>query len=117
MLGYEAAATTSRYVTLLIPAGLALFLAVSSYRPSGIGLWLGVAFTILLVPATVEFRPWERETVESVANGRRAWKTIYLETHSQDQANKRAQFKVHPFDLTERLKYLEEHKLNLFDGR
>lgn len=103
-----------RYVTLLVPGGLAIFLQLSTLparRPLSL---LAVLYTVLLVPATAFPRPEEVVGANWFADGRRSWKAAYLETHEEEAADRISHFSVYPGPLGDRLLYLKERRLNLF---
>jgi hypothetical protein len=111
-LGYEQASAASRYVTLMIPAGLAIFLHLATLRPAQ---WLGLAYALLLVPGTIALRQDDWNSVHWYSDGRRAWKAAYLSTHDEAKANEQAHFSIYPAPVTDRLKFLEQRQLNLFN--
>lgn len=114
-LGIEAAPQASRYVTLMIPAGLAVYLGLTRALPRQ-AFAMGVFYVGLLCAGTLVLRPSDWESIRWFHDGREAWKAAYLETHDELLANQRSKFQVYPIPgkITERLKYLEEHRLNLF---
>jgi hypothetical protein len=103
-----------RYASLLIPAGLAIFLQLSALRVRPHVGWLALAYTVLLIPGTAVQRADEIYGIHWYAEGRSAWKAAYLSTHDQAQADAIAHFPVYPGPVTERLDYLETRRLNLF---
>jgi hypothetical protein len=114
MLGLDGAPLASRYVVLIIPGVLAVFLAMGGCKPARLGSVLVLAFAALLVPATAFLRSSEKETIERFAAGRQMWRNVYLETHSEAEARARAHFDIFVAPIPDRLRYLEEHRLNLF---
>ena len=110
----DTAPLASRYVTLLVPAGMALFLEIALLgrrMPFG---WPALAFAALLVPGTCFLRPLDVAGVNWYSLGKANWKAAYLETHDEAKADKAANFQVYPGPLGDRLKFLEERRLNLF---
>jgi hypothetical protein len=103
-----------RYASLLIPAGLALFLQLSELRVRRNLAWMAMAYTVLLIPGTAVPRPDEIYGANWYAEGRRAWKAAYLSTHNETKADQMAHFSVYPAPLGERLNFLEDRQLNLF---
>jgi hypothetical protein len=103
-----------RYVALLIPAGMALFLQAVALSRQPRFLWAAVLYTVVLIPATAFPRPYEVEGAAWYANGKRAWKAEYLRTHDKDEADKASHFPIFPGDLSEKLKFLQDRDLNLF---
>ena len=103
-----------RYATLLIPAGLAIFLQFEEMASRARFAGLAVLFALLLVPATAVQRADEVYGANWFANGRRAWMAAYLKTHDEGQADRTSHFSIYPAPLGDRLKYLEDRHLNLF---
>jgi hypothetical protein len=103
-----------RYATLLIPGGLAIFLQLDTLVPRGAIAWLAIIYTALLIPGTAVQRADEVYGANWYAEGRRAWKAAYLETHDEAAADRISHFSVYPASLGDRLRYLEDHRLNLF---
>jgi len=73
-----------------------------------------LAFAALLIPATAFLRSDEIGGINWFSDGRRRWKRAYLRTHDEHQATREAGFLVYPGSVGDRLKYLEDHHLNLF---
>ena len=111
--GYAAYAT--RYVPLMVPAALAIYLQLAqmSWRP-----WAGrvaLLYILLLVPATAVTRSDEFTSMAYYSEGRQRWAQAYLRYHDQTKANEAAHFKIYPLPiLADRLRYMEEHHLNFF---
>ncbi|MGH7996983.1 MAG: hypothetical protein ACREFX_11585 [Opitutaceae bacterium] len=114
-LGLDQAPAASRYVTLLIPAALAPLLHLGTVRRRGAGA-LAVLYALCLVPATVHRSARERATIAWYHDGRSAWRTAYLATHSEAEADRMSHFQVYPGSVAGRLDFLERHRLNLFHG-
>jgi hypothetical protein len=106
-----------RYATLLIPGGLALFLQLDALAPRGTVAGLAMLYTLLLVPCTTLRRADEIAGADWFADGRRAWKAAYLATHDEAAAGRVSHFSVYPGPLGDRLTYLENRRLNLFEGQ
>jgi hypothetical protein len=105
-----------RYATLLIPGGLAIYLQLEVLASGVASSWLAIAYTVLLVPATAAPRADEVNGANWFAEGRRSWKAAYLQTHDEAAADRIAHFIVYPLPLGPRLRYLEDRRLNLFEG-
>ncbi len=103
-----------RYATLLIPGALAIFLQLGALASRRAALGLAMAYTLLLVPCTTVRRPDEIAGADWFADGRRAWRAAYLQTHDEAAANRIAHFSVYPGPLGDRLRFLEDRRLNLF---
>jgi hypothetical protein len=108
-------AYSSRYVTLLIPAFLAIYFFLLSPSWHGqrnliLSLWI-----LLLLPATVR-KPWDE--VRWYSSGKRNWADCYVRTENIHYCDQSANFAVHtPFEeigLQQKLDYLKQHQLNLF---
>jgi hypothetical protein len=106
-LGIEAA-LTSRYVTLLIPAFLAIYfylILLSATRARKLALGL---FLLLLVPSAFAVRT----TARKFADGKRAW--CYLQNENIQYCDSSARFKVNPNPeqdrMKEKLDYLKQHR-------
>lgn len=122
-LGMQAA-FASRYVTLLIPAFLAIYFYLLSRSWRGkrnlvLGLWV-----LLLLPAAVH-KPWE--DIRWYSNGKRDWANCYVRTENILYCDQTANFSIHPnpeqigdfghgpdLQLQQKLDYLKQHRLNLF---
>jgi hypothetical protein len=113
-LGLQAA-FASRYVTLLIPAFLAIYfylLSQSWYGRRNVVLALWV---LLLLPAALR-KPWE--DIRWYSNGKRDWANCYVRTENIHYCDQSANFWVYPYPeqigLQQKLDYLKQHQLNLF---
>ena len=112
---YEAAAPiASRYVTLMISAGLALLLHFSSTVKRKRYIF---CYVIFLSFGTTYLQPIERGAITYYSEGKKAWKEAYLKTHDQIKAEQASDFPIYPGRIPERLEYLKKEKLNLFDTR
>ncbi len=108
-------AFSSRYVTLMIPAFLAIYfylLSRSWHGKRNFVLALGV---LLLLPAAVR-KPWA--DIRWYSEGKRNWASCYVRTENIHYCDQSANFWLHtPFEeigLQEKLDYLKQHRLNLF---
>ncbi len=111
--GYRLA-TSSRYVTLLIPTGLAVLLHLGTGGPTG--RRLAVAWGGLLALTTTVLREADVASAQWAHDGCLRWRAAYLVTHDQSSADRLARFAIYPEPtLGDRLRYLESHRLNLFD--
>jgi hypothetical protein len=118
MLGWQDAAYAPRYVTLVIPGIFALYLhgenlAARRWRN---GCW--AALLLLAVWSGISLSPNDRNAVEWYRRGRETWRETYLATGSQAKTDATtssdAGYTVHPGDLTAKLEFLRQHRLNLF---
>lgn len=103
-----------RYVTLMVPGGLAILLQLSRLGARRALAYLAVIYSVLLIPATAFPRPEEIVGAKWYADGRRSWRAAYLETRDEGEANRRSGFSVYPGPLGDRLPYLKARGLNLF---
>jgi hypothetical protein len=107
-------AYSSRYVTLLIPAFLALYFFLLSKSWYGQRSLILALWVLLLVPAAIR-KPWE---VHWYSTGKRDWARCYVQTENIHYCDQRANFWVHPrpeqIGLQWKLDYLKQHRLNLF---
>jgi len=114
-LGLAIGPSASRYVTLMIPAGLGIYLGLTDAFPRK--AWaVSALYIALLCAGTLVLRPSDWLNIYWYHDGRVAWKTTYLETHDELQANERSNFKIFPdFSVIKnRMNYLKQHQLNLF---
>ena len=112
-LGLVDPPAASRYVTLLIPAGLVLLVQFGRLR----NRWrvpLLATYVLALMPATLWLSRKEWSSIHWYSDGRAAWKRAYLSSHSQAAADQASDFKVYPQPIWDRLTFLEQHRLNLF---
>ncbi len=116
--GMPAAAQSSRYMGLLAPAFLAVYLHLLSWRV-GIKkvLALGV-FAVTVLPNTLKMH-----TDPVQENGKRAWKACYLKVEDVDYCNRTTGYPPYPPDwnaspaqVKEMLDYLKPNRLNLFSS-
>jgi hypothetical protein len=116
-LGWESASRASRYVTLMIPGGMAILLHFSTLRSIRSARWSTLAYGLLLLWGTLFLRPGDWQLITQWSTGRKTWKDTYLATHNEQTANEVSRFPIYPGPLPEaHLRYLEEHHLNLFNG-
>lgn len=72
----------------------------------------------LLINGSAQLSSGEKGTVEYVRKSRLAWKAAYLQTRDEIETNELAEFLIYPAPvLKERLRFLEEHRLNLFNAK
>jgi hypothetical protein len=113
-LGLQAA-FASRYVTLLIPAFLAIYFYLLSKSWRGKRNLVLTLWVLMLLPAAVH-KPWE--DIRWYSNGKRDWANCYVRTENIHACDQSANFWVHPYPeqigLQQKLDYLKQHRLNLF---
>jgi hypothetical protein len=117
-LGWYDVAITSRYITLLIPLGLAILLQIGTCRDLRLARSLSVGFALWISYGAIALNTREWKEVAHFHNGQAAWRAAYLSSHDETSANSAAHFKVYPTPhvITDRLRYLQDHQLNLFSG-
>lgn len=103
-----------RYVTLLIPGMLALYLQLVALAGHRAGYLAALVALSLLVPTTTRLQPFETVGTRWYADGRSAWKAAYLRTGSEAEANRVAGFSIYPASVEPQLRYLRAHHLNLY---
>jgi hypothetical protein len=103
-----------RYVTLVIPAALAILLQVAVQRDRRAFAGMGILFAVLLLAGTTVSPAHEIVGANWYTDGRRAWMAAYLESHDEAEATRVAQFPIYPGLVGERLDFLERRRLNLF---
>jgi hypothetical protein len=116
MLGLGEAPIASRYVILMVPGILSIYLALTTCSRPRLARCLGIAFAVVLVPATAFLRSSEQDSLDRVSTGRRVWGQVYLQTHSEMKATRASNYVIFPTPLPMQLKYVEDHHLDLFNG-
>ena len=116
--GLPEAAQFSRYMAFLVPAYLAIYFHLLTWRKSARrGVLLGV-FVIALIPGTV-LMP-NGYSPQLVRDGKQAWKTCILQTGKIDYCDRVTGFPIYPdpkrTQLLEKLQFLQKNRLNLYSG-
>lgn len=118
VLGWREAPYAPRYVTLLAPGFLALFLQAERCNPRWLRAGCWVALLALSVATGLTLNRGDREAADWYRRGRAHWREVYLRTGSQHEANVATSpdqgFTIHPGDLTAKLEFLRKRQLNLF---
>jgi len=113
-LGLQAA-FQSRYITLLIPAFLALYFSLLSKSWSGRRNLVLTLWVLLILPAAVS-KPWQ--DIRWYSSGKRDWANCFVRTANLEFCDQTANFFLHTpageTGLQEKLDYLKQHRLNLF---
>jgi hypothetical protein len=118
-LDWRVVAMSGRYVTLLIPAGMAILLHLATLRRRWVAVSSAMFYLLLLAFGTWTLYPKDIAECELFHDGRQAWKTAYLEDHDESKADRTSGFAIYPNPntITDRLEYLRKNRLNLFaDG-
>ena len=108
-------AAAPRYVTLGIPAALAVVIHFGSLPRAGLR-WTTVAVAGLVAAGTVTLYGTDRRAAVGLHDGCLRWRDAYLATGDEVAADRRADFAIYEdVGLTDRLAYLRRNGLNLFD--
>jgi len=117
-LGMPEAAQLSRYMGLLVPAFLAIYFHLLTWRKSTFRTALLALFVIALIPGTV--RMPSGYSPQLVSDGKQAWKTCILQTGNINYCDRATGFPLHPdprkTQLLEKLQFLQKNRLNLYSG-
>lgn len=116
VLGWKEASTTSRYVPLMIPAAVAIYLSIATlpcrFRPQ----FFCVLFALALAIGTFRLHGADRRFIAKYSFGRLTWKAAYLATGDMAKAGEMTNFNIYPaMIIDDRLEFLRRHKLNLFN--
>jgi hypothetical protein len=114
-LGMPAAGQSSRYMGLLVPAFLAMYLHLLSWRDGTRKAVALTVFALIVLPNTLKMH---RDPTEE--NGKRAWQACYLKVEDIDYCDRVTGYPTHwdppATRLKEKLDYLKRNRLNLFSG-
>ena len=114
-LGMPAAAQSSRYVGLLVPGFLAVYLRLMSWRDGTKRAVAIAVFAVLVLPNTLKMH---KDPIQE--NGKRAWQACYLKVEDIDYCNQTTGYPPHwnaaATHLKEKLDYLKRNRLSLFSG-
>jgi hypothetical protein len=117
-LGLPESAQFSRYMGLLVPAFLAMYFHLLTWKKGRLRTVLVAVFAIALIPGTV--RMPNGYSPQIVHDGKQAWKTCILQTGSIDYCDRATGFPVYPdprrTGLVEKLRFLQKNGLNLYAG-
>ncbi|MFT3781472.1 MAG: hypothetical protein QM790_05590 [Nibricoccus sp.] len=109
------AARASRYVTLLIPAGLAVVLQLSLLGDRWLYRLVQAGYVVFLAVFTLQLRPADLKQAEAFRTFREEWKRLYLASHDASGTDAALGEQIFPGGgIGPQLRYLEDHKLNLF---
>lgn len=115
-LGLPEAAQFSRYMGLLVPAFLAIYLHLLTWRKSAFRAVLLAMFVIAFIPGTLRMPSGYSPDV--VTDGKQAWKECILQIGSIDYCDQATGFPVYPnprrTHLLEKLQFLQKNQLNLY---
>jgi hypothetical protein len=109
----------SRYVTLLLPAYLALYFSILGIERARLRNSVVAAFVLTVGVCELRPKPNDVFTAAAALRGRSAWALCYVEHEDVRLCNRKTRFLVHPepqrTQLRERLRFLRERQLNLYD--
>lgn len=110
-------AQVSRYLTLLIPAFLALYLHLLSLNPGRLSQSLKLAYLTMALVGCLPLGVVDR-LAETFYADKTAWATCYLQRQDVTECTRLTNNPVFaladPADLAWKLRYLQEHHLNLY---
>ena len=116
--GMPEAAQFSRYMPFMVPAYLAIYFHLLTWRKSAMRVVLATVFVIALIPGTV-LMP-NGYSPQLVSEGKQAWKTCILQTGNIDYCDQATGFPIYPdprrTHLVEKLQFLQKNRLNLYSG-
>ena len=119
-LGLDAA-MASRYVTLLIPAVLGLYLAALTVERRALRHAILVVTVAALVPVHVPGRVDAARASAGLSEAKRRWAACYLELRDIAACDRKGGFQIHPrpevIRLRQKLELLAARRLNLFLDR
>ena len=116
-----AAAQSSRYMTLIIPAFLGLYFSILTIGrlgsiPYGRLIALtGVAVIVLL--GQLPYRGHDVWVIQFYSEDKASWKNCYLAYEDIPRCNQLTNYQINPFvdaDLRSKLDYLKQNRLNLY---
>lgn len=117
-LGMPWAAQFSRYMGLLVPAFLAIYLHVLTWCANRVRTVALIVFVLALIPSTLQnpagYSP------QTVRDGKTAWRACILQVGQIDYCDRTTSFPAYPFPrkthLLEKLQFLQKNRLNLYSG-
>ncbi|MFZ0798813.1 MAG: hypothetical protein WCA13_15070 [Terriglobales bacterium] len=117
-LGMPEAAQLSRYAGLLVPAFLAIYFHLLTWRKSAFRTALLALFALALIPGAV--RMPNGYSPQLVSDGKQAWKTCILQIGNINYCDRATGFPLYPdprrTQLLEKLQFLQKNRLNLYSG-
>lgn len=115
-------AQSSRYVPLVAPAFLGLYLASRAIPRAGARFAVGALFVVALVRASFPMQPTEERFMQQLAQKKRNWVAAYRETGDVAAASRAARLRIDPFrdprrSTDDTFAYLRKEKLSFFAER
>ena len=112
-----AQAQPSRYVTLLIPGFVGLFLVIQRLPFARVRAAVFAIGLVLVLHSLWPFPAADQWVVDFYSSGKSDWKACYLQGGSAADCQQKTGFQVYPY-LDERIRgeldFLKEHRLNLY---
>lgn len=113
-------AQPSRYVTLMIPAFVGLFLGISTLPRPNLRVGLFAVGLLLVLHSLWPFPSADQWVIDYYYSGKTEWKACYLQEENVESCQKKTGFQVYPVidnRIQSELDFLKEHKFNLYlDG-
>jgi hypothetical protein len=117
-IGMPEAAQFSRYMGLLVPAFLAIYFHLLTWRKSAMRTVFLAAFVIVIIPGTLRIP--NGYSPQIVKDGKEAWKTCIMQSGNIDYCDSATRFQAYPFPrkthMLEKLQFLQKNRLNLYSG-
>lgn len=115
-------AQSSRYVPLVAPAFLGLYLALFRAGRPRLRLVVGLLMVAAILRASFPMHPLEERFMTQLAQRKRSWVAAYRQTGSVEQASRAARLRIDPFrdprrSTDETFAYLRAHRLSFFADR
>jgi hypothetical protein len=115
-LGMPEAAQFSRYMGLLVPAFLAIYFHLLTWRKAALRMAAVAVFVIAIIPGTLRMPGGYHP--QMVTDGKQAWKSCILQVGSIDYCDRATGFPAYPFPrkthMLEKLQFLQQNRLNLY---
>ena len=108
------AAGTSRYVTLIIPGAMGIFLSLGTLRSRAKAALLNLGYASLIALGTLRLHSEDLGIITRVHASIELWKKTYLETCDSNEASKVSQIQIYPRPIEAKLQFLQQNRLNLF---
>jgi len=111
-------AQSSRYITIMIPGFLGIYLWLVALPPGTMRRFLLMAIVAGLIVANFPLREADRNTLNWYVEGKSRWKAAYLQTEDIEASTRAAKFPIYPTPkhtlLKQKLEYLKKERLNLY---
>jgi hypothetical protein len=86
-MGWRTQAVSSRYVTLMIPAGLAIYLHLVTLRSARASLTLAIFYALAIMPGAIYLEKDAADFIHSFHDRRLAWGKVYRATHNRQETD------------------------------